>query len=154
MIKQKMLKDKRGWLIRDFVAVGILFGLVISMYIIQVASVAQNYGNTEIIDEDFAEHYNNLQTNLNQLDTSYSATQGTGGISLIGSFDVAFNAVFTVISMVWQGILIYTGMASTIPEDFSFIDKATATIFLSGIIALITAYLIFIWLSSVSRGKL
>lgn len=150
----KLLKNKGGWLLRDFVAVGIIFGMVVAMYIIMVAAVANNYNNQEIISEDFANHYSKLSTNLNQLDTSYSAVKGTSGLNLVGTFNVAFNSVFTVVAMVWDGVMIYTGMASNISSDFSFLDQTTMVLFLSGLIAIIVVYLIFIWISSVSRGKL
>lgn len=148
------IKQKKGWLIRDFVGVGIIFGLVVAMYIIMVASVANNYNNQDIISPSFATHYSTLSNNLQRLDTSYSAVKGSSGLNLVGSFNVAFNSVFTVIAMVWDGVAIYTGMASNIAGDFSFLDQTTVLLFLSGVIALIVVYLIFIWVSSVSRGKL
>jgi len=154
MINNIEFKQKKGFLLRDFVIVGIIFGMVIAFYIIQVASVAQNYNNQDIITPEFAQHYSKIQTNLDQLNSANRAVQGTGGLNLIGTFQVAFNSIFTVIVMVWDGILIYTGMASNISQDFTFLDSSTILLFLSGIIAIITTYLIFVWLSSVSRGKL
>lgn len=149
-----MFKQKKGFLLRDFVVVGILFGMAIALYIIQVASVAQNYGNDDMISPEFAAHYSKLQTNLDALSSATNAVQGSGGLNLIGSFNVAFNSVFTVIVMIWDGILIYTGMASNVASDFNFLDQSTMLVFLGGIIAILTTYLIFIWLSSVSRGKI
>ena len=149
-----IFKQKKGFLLRDFVVVGILFGMIISLYIIQVASIAQNYGNTDIISSSFQQHYSVLQTNLNLLNNATSAVQGSGGLNLIGTFNVAFNSVFTVIVMVWDSVLIYTGMAKNFTSDFTMFDVSTATLFLTGIIAIITTYLVFIWLSSVSRGKI
>lgn len=146
--------NKKAWLLRDFVIVGILFGVIIALYIILVASTASNYNNTDIINENFTNHYNKLQDNLDQLDTSYESVKGKGGLNLIGAFNVAFNSVFTVIVMVWDGIMIYTGMTQNIASDFTFLDKTVVYTLLTGIIAMITAYLIFVWLSSVSRGKI
>ena len=149
-----MIKQKKGFLLRDFVVVGIIAGMIIAFYIIQVASIAQNYDNTEIIDSNFASHYSKLQTNLETLDTSYDAVKGGSGLNLIGTFNVVFNSVFTVIVMVWDGVMIYTGMGQNIANDFTFFDRSTVLVFFSGIIAIVTTYLIFIWLSSVSRGKI
>lgn len=148
-----ILQQKKGFLLRDFVVVGIIFGMVIALLIIQTASINSNY-NANIVDPNFAAHYSKLQTNLNQLDTSNQAVQGTEGLNLIGTFNVAFNSVFTVVAMVWDGIFIYTGMASNVAGDFNFLDQSTILLFLTGIIAIVTTYIIFIWLSSVSRGKL
>jgi hypothetical protein len=157
---KSFLKDKRAFLMRDFVVVGIIFGMLIALYIASVASVANNYTSIdpEVMDKmtsaSFAQHYSRLSTNLNQLNTTTAAVQGSGGLNLVGLFSVAFNSVFTAVTMVWDGILIYTGMGSNIVGDFSFLDSGPTTILVTGAIAILTTYLIFIWLSSVSRGKL
>lgn len=69
-IKRDLFNDKRAFLMRDFLVASILFGMVISLYILQVSSLANNYGNTEIISPSFANHYSTLQQNLNNLDVS------------------------------------------------------------------------------------
>jgi hypothetical protein len=119
-----------------------------------VGSVADNYNNTNMTSESFSDNYNKLQDNLDNLDTSFQATKGEGGLNLIGTFNVVFNSVFTVIAMVWDSLLLYTGMATNISQDFSFLDSTTTLLILSALIAMITAYLMFVWLSSVTRGKL
>ena len=150
MEKTITFKQKKGWLPRDFVVVGIIFGLTVAMYIIMVSAVANNYNNQEIINADFANHYSVLNQNLNKLDTSYSAVTATGGLNLVGTF----NAVFTVIAMVFSGVGIYTNMAASAASDFLFLDKSTVLIFFQSVIAMMVAYLIFTWVSSVSRGKI
>lgn len=150
----KARMNKRGWLLRDFVVTGIIFGLIVSLYIIQVASVADNYNNQAIISPAFAQHYDQLSDNIANLETSYQSVKSSNGLDLIGTFNVAFNSVFTVVNMMWDSLLIYTGMASNISGDFNVFDSTTVLIFLTSIIAMITVYLIFIWLSSVTRGKL
>jgi hypothetical protein len=149
-----IFKQKKGFLLRDFVIVGILFGVIISLFIIQVASVADNYNNQDIVSANFAQHYNKLQTNLASLDTSYSAVKGTGGLNLIGTFNIAFNSVFTVIIMVWDSVAIYGNMFGSLTSDFLFLDKGVIGLVGGGIVACLVAYLIFVWLSSVSRGKI
>ena len=153
-VRKMMFKQKKGFLLRDFVIVGILFGTIIALYVIQVASIAQNYSNSDIISPTFAAHYDKLSTNMNYLNSMSSSVQGTNGLNLIGLFDVAFNSVFSVVSLIWETILIYTGMAGFFVSDFTFLDATVVKIVLSSAIAIITAYLIFVWLSSVSRGKI
>jgi len=150
-------KNKKGWLLRDFVIVGIIFGIILSLFLFGVADIASNYNDDTMISQSFSDHYSNLQTNLNQLNNANQAVQGGSsgqGLNLIGTFNVAFNSVFTVIVMVWDGLLIYTGMASNISNDFTFLDHNVIMVFMSGLIAILTSYLIFVWLSSVSRGKI
>jgi hypothetical protein len=153
------IHNKKGFLIRDFVIAGILFGLIIGLFVLAIADTNNNYSNIAGISKDvvsptFASHYANINQYLTKADSMTSAVQGSGGFSLIGTFDVAFNSVFTVIALIWETIKIYTGMASWIPQDFSFISATPVKLFLSGIIAIITIYLIFVWLSSIMRGKI
>lgn len=148
------MRQKKGFLLRDFVIAGILFGLVLALFILQVAGVASNYDNQEIISQSFSQHYNQIQNNFQMLDKSTSAVQGSSGLNLVGTFSIAFNSVFTVITMIWDSLLIYTGMASHLSSDFTFLDKSVVNLFLTGIISILTAYLIFVWLSSVTRGKI
>lgn len=152
VFKAKM--DKKGWLLRDFVVTGLLFGLIVSLYILQVGSLADNYNNHEIVSDSFAAHYDQLNANKDNLETSFQSVKSGNGLDLVGTFNVAFNSVFTVINMMWDSLLIYTDMIPNVVGDFNFLDSTTIIIFLSGIIAIITTYLIFIWLSSISRGKL
>lgn len=147
-------KQVKGFLLRDFVVTGIIFGMIVSLFIISVASVAHNYNNQDIISSSFAEHYDKMSDNINKLETSYASVTSSNGLDLVGTFNVAFNSVFTVVNMMWESLLIYTNMVPNIVADFNFLDATTIIIFLSGILAIITAYLIFIWISSVTRGKL
>lgn len=149
-----MFKGKKGFLLRDFVIVGIIFGTIIALYVLSVASIATNYQNTDIINSNFAAHYSRINDNLAQLDRSTKAVQGSGGLNLIGTFNVAFNSVFTVVVMIWDGLVIYKDMAVNMVGDFTFLDAGVTTLFLGSVIAILTAYLIFVWLSSVSRGKI
>ena len=151
----KILKDKSGFLLRDFVIAGLVFATIIALYVIQVASVADNYDNTDMISQDFADHYDKLTTNKQYLDTSAKAVQNPdGGLNLVGTFNVAFNSVFTVIVMIWDSLTLYATMGTHLPEDFKFLDYNVITILMGSIIAILTTYLIFVWLSSVTRGKL
>lgn len=152
--RKMIYKQKKGFLLRDFVVAGIIFGMVIAFCIIMVASIANNYQNTDIISPTFAQHYSTMEQNLDKLSTSYNAAKGGSGLNLIGTFNVVFNSVFTVVAMVWDSLLIYSGMAQNVSSDFTFLDQTTVLLFLTGIIAIVTAYLIFVWLSSVSRGKI
>lgn len=147
-------KQIKGFLLRDFVVTGLLFGLIVSLFILQVGSLADNYNNQDIVSAEFAAHYDKLNDNKDKLETSFASVRSGNGLDLVGAFNVAFNSVFTVISMLWDSLLIYTNMVPNIVGDFSFLDSTTVIIFLSGILAIITTYLIFIWLSSVTRGKI
>lgn len=147
--------QKKGFLMRDFLAVGIIFSMVIALYVLATGAVAANYHNTEIVSQSFADHYSHLNDNLNKLDNTYNAVKGgNGGLNLIGTFNVAFNSVFTVAVMVWDSVKLFGSMGGNIASDFTFLDSNALTVLLRGTIAIILVYLILVWVSSVSRGKL
>lgn len=147
-------KQTKGFLLRDYVVTALLFGIVVSLYIIQVGSLADNYNNQDIVSPSFAAHYDKLNDNKDKLETSFAAVRSGNGLDLVGTFNVAFNSVFTVINMLWDSLLIYTNMVPNIVSDFNFLDSTTILMFLSGLLAILTTYLIFIWISSVTRGKI
>jgi hypothetical protein len=146
--------NKHGWLLRDFVIVGIVFGILISLYISAVGSIAQNYPASDIVNPSFSAHYNNIQSSLGRLDNSLKAVQGKGGLNPIGTFNVIFNSAYTVISLIFNGIFMYTDIGKNMVSDFPFLDGPTLTGFFLGIVAIITAVIMFIWLSSIMRGKI
>jgi hypothetical protein len=152
-------KQKKGWLLRDFVIAGVLFGLILGLYVLAIADTSNNYINIpgvnhDVVSPEFASHYAKLNDLLSKSDSMSSAVQGSGGLSIIGTFDIAFNSVFTVIAMIWQTILIYTGLGSWIPNDFTFISAAPMRMFISAVLACGTIYIVFVWLSSIMRGKI
>lgn len=153
------LKSKKGWLIRDFIIAGVLFGLVLALFILAIGDTSNNYSNIagvnhDVVSPSFAAHYSQFDNIINKANGMTSAVQGSGGLSIIGTFDIAFNSVFTVIKLVWDTILIYTNIATFIPQDFPFLSFGPISIFLSAMLGIISIYLIFVWLSSIMRGKI
>lgn len=147
-------QQKKGFLIRDFVVIGILFGMIIAFYIIQVASLANNYPDNMIPNAAFEAHYAKLSTNIDRLNNATAAVQSAEGLTFTGTLDIVFTSVFTVIVMVWDNILLFTGMQSFLAGDFSFFDSGVLVLLVGGLLAILTTYLVFIWLSSISRGRL
>lgn len=152
-------RQKKGWLIRDFVIAGLIMGMIIGLLVLSIADINNNYLNVpgvnhDVVSADFASHYSTLSNTLDKANSMTKSVQGEGGFSLVGAFDVVFNSAFTTIALVWDTILIYTGMATNIPQDFNFLANAPITIFFSTLIAIVTIYLVFVWLSSVTRGKI
>jgi hypothetical protein len=151
--------QKKGWLIRDFVIAGILFGLVLALFVIAIADTSNNYSNIpgvnhNVVSPTFANHYSQFDSIINKANSMNSAVNSPSGLSLVGAFDVVFNSVFTVIKLVGDTILIFTGLSKFIPQDFNFIAAQPAIIFLQALLGIITVYILFVWISSVSRGKL
>lgn len=145
--------NKKGFIARDFVVALILFSGVIALMTLAIASIADDYGNTDVINEDFADKFDRLEDNTGRVTEMFDSTSGKGGLSLIGTFDVLFNGAFSVISLVFSGV---TSVGSQLLgfSEFFGIPAEVAGVFFTIILSIMTALVVFIVISSVSRREL
>ncbi len=155
---REILKDKRGgFLVRHFVVGAILFSMVIAFYVLYVGSLSNEYigiAEQEIVSDSFARNYDKLDDITGKVDTMKNTTQSGEGLSFRGLFDVTFGAAFTAIQLVFSSLNIFGDMSVNVIADFTFLDAHTVRIFFISGFAIITTILVFVWLSSISRGKI
>lgn len=154
--KFKLLSDKRGWVTRDFVIAGLLFTGIIAMFVLFIAGMSAEYNQPDLVSSSFSSNYNKLEEISNKVEVMRATTATGEGLSLIGAFDIAFTATFTVIQLVFSTLALAGSLPFNIVKDFDlpFInDLVTNTFFILGL-AIITTTIIFVWISSVSRGKI
>lgn len=148
------LQNKKGWLARDFVISVILFAGVIGLFSLTVVSIANNYGRTDIVDEGFNTRYNQI-LNLTQANKNmFKSVTSPQGLTLQGTFDIAFGATFTVIQLVFGTLLNFESIPANFISQFTFVDSNVLVIVFNIILTVITITLVFVWLSSISRGRL
>ena len=150
----KYLQFKKGWITRDFVIAGLLFTGIISMFVLFIAGMAAEYNQPDLVSSSFSENYNKLGDISDKVDIMFETTSAGEGLSLVGAFDIAFTATFTVIHLVFSTLVLAGSLPVNIIIDFTFIDSTVAASFFVLGVAILTTYIIFIWLSSVSRGKI
>ncbi len=148
-----MIKTKKGWIARDFVVAGLLFAGVISFFVLFFTSLGSEYGNSDLVSESFSENYDKLSELSEKVDTMRSSSTAGEGLSFLGSFDVAFQATFTVIQLVFSTLGLVASIPGKMIVDFTFIDSVViANFFVLGF-AIVTTILVFVWISSISRSK-
>lgn len=147
------IKNKKSFLTRDFVMAGILFSGIIALWVLAVAGIQDEYDSTLLTNEEFARTYDRLTEQTDKIETARASASAGEGLSFIGTFDVAFQSTFTVIQMVFSTLNLFGDMAGSFAEDFGFDPTVTKTIFLIAL-ALLTTAIVFIWISSISRGKI
>jgi len=145
---------KKGFLTRDVVITAILFTGVIALFMIMVGAVSINYNRPDMTSPSFDRNYNRLNELAGEVEISRSEASSGGGFQLLENFDVVFNAVFTVIRLVFSTIDLYGDMASNMIADFTFLDATTVKTLGVRLIALLVVVVVFGWMSSVSRGKI
>ncbi len=145
--------NKKGFLTRDFVIAGILFSGMVALFVLAIAGIQDEYDSTLLTNEDFAENYDRLTEQTEKIETARSASAGGEGLSFLGTFDVAFQSTFTVIQMVFSTLDLFGDMTGSFASDFGFDPTVTRIVFLIAL-AILTTIIIFIWISSISRGRI
>ena len=150
----KMIQFKKGWVTRDFVIAGLLFTGVIAMFVLFIGGMSAEYNQPNLVSSSFAANYDKLGEISDKVEVMRSTTAAGEGLSLIGAFDIAFTATFTVIQLVFSTLALAGSIPAKIIVDFTFIDSIVAANFFVLGLAVITTSIVFIWISSVSRGKI
>tara|TARA_Y100000310_G_scaffold289130_1_gene315305 strand:- start:744 stop:1196 length:453 start_codon:yes stop_codon:yes gene_type:complete len=144
---------KKGWVLRDFVVAGIFLTGVIALFALFIAGISSEYDQPELVSASFSENYNKLENITDRVDVMRSSIASGEGLSLIGSFDIAFTATFTVIQLVFSTLALVATMPIKVISDFTFIDQKVLTTFFIIVLSIITTILVFVWISSISRSK-
>ena len=141
--------NKKSFLTRDFIIAGVLFSGLIALWVLAVAGISDEYDSNLLTNKQFAENYDKLTEQTERIETA----RGTAGLSFIGTFDVAFQSTFTVIQMVFQTLNLFGDITGSFAEDFGLDPTVTKIVFLIAL-SILTVYLVWIWISSISRGKI
>ena len=150
----KYIQFKKGYIIRDFVIAGLLFTGIISMFVLFLAGMSAEYNQPDLVSSSFSSNYDKLGEISDKVEIMRSTSAAGEGLSLVGAFDIAFTATFTVIQLVFSTLALAGSLPAKIIVDFTFIDSAVAANFFVLGLAVITTTIVFVWVSSVSRGKL
>ena len=149
-----MIQFKKGWVTRDFVISTLLFTGIVAMFVLFIGGLSAEYNQPDLVSSSFSSNYDKLGVISDKVEVMRSTTAAGEGLSLVGAFDIAFTATFTVIQLVFSTLALAGSLPAKIIIDFTFIDSiVAANLFVLGL-AVITTSIVFIWVSSVARGKL
>jgi hypothetical protein len=146
--------NKKGFLLRDVVITGVLFTGIMALFVLMIGSISNNYNAPDLVSQEFSDNYDKLTNITSGIEISRGELSANQGFSLIGSFDIAWNSIFTVVSLVFSTLALYGTMASTMISQFTFIPASVIFIFMQIALSIFTAYIVFTWMSSVLRGKI
>ena len=149
----RKIETKKAFLTRNFVIAGILFSGVVALLVLAIAGIGDEYDSDLLTNPEFAENYDKLVEQTERIETARAAASAGEGLSFIGTFDVAFQSTFTVIQMVFQTLDLFGDVTSNFAEDFGVDPTVTRVVFLIGL-AILTTLIVFVWISSISRGKI
>lgn len=152
-MERRSVISKKAWLTRDFVIAGILFSGLVALWVLAIAGISDEYDSSLLTNERFADNYDRLTEQTEKIETSRKAAAAGEGLSFIGTFDVAFQSTFTVIQMVFSTLDLFGDMSGSFAEDFGLNPSVVSIVFLIAL-SILTTIIVFIWISSISRGKI
>lgn len=150
----KFMQFKKGWITRDFIIASLLFTGIIAMFVLFIAGMAAEYNQPDLVSSTFSANYDKLGEISEKVEVMRSTTAAGEGLSLIGAFDIAFTATFTVIQLIFSTLALAGSIPAKVIVDFTFIDSTVAANFFILGLAIITTIIVISWLSTVSRGKI
>ena len=136
----------------DFVLAMLIFSGVIALLVVALGSMANDYGNTNVVNSEFSSKFDNFENDTARSGEMWEAVAGEGGLSLVGTVEVLFFSTFRVISLVLSSIGEAGNQLFGIGEFFS-IPSVVTGIFFVLIFSLLTVIIIFKILSFVKGGR-
>ena len=145
--------NKKGWTALDFVVALLIFTGGISLFVIMIGSVANDYDNTDIIDPAFSEQFDKFDGATSTTGEMFDALNSEEGLGFFGATELFFNAGFTVINLIFQSVTTASALLFTFPTYFG-IPTTASVIMMTLIFTILTAYIVFIIINSLRGNKL
>lgn len=150
---RRRIKTKKSFTTRDFVIAGLLFSGIVALFVLAVAGISDQYDTSILTNEDFSSTYNKLNDQLSKVGTARDASADAGGLSFVGTFDVAFQSTFTVFQMVYQSLNLFNGMTGDFGESFGLDPIVTGILFIVAL-GILTTFIVWQLVGAISRGRI
>lgn len=152
MIGFRELRNKKGWVARDFIIAVLLFSGCLAIYVLMIGSAANDYDNQNIVDPEFSAKFDRFANDTARAGEMWDAATSEGGLSLVGTADLLFFSTFRVISLVFSSVVAAGQQLAGFGEFFGVPSEVTA-IFMVLIFSVLTVSIVFIIISSVRSGR-
>ncbi len=139
---------------RDYVIILILFSVIVgllALVISDLSSVNNGYNVPNITDSSFDGTYNKLENTTSLINTGANETSGGLG-NLLGGADVFFSSTVTIFSLVFNSFGLVSGVFASFITSFG-IPLPIANLIFPAVLSIITAIIIFVVISSLTKTK-
>jgi hypothetical protein len=148
--ENKYAWNRKGFIARDWVIAMLIFGALVAIAALVFSDMAREYDNPGVIDPMFNKSYDTFTSTTADTKTMYESVTTGGGLKVIGTANLMFNAIFTVINLVLSSLALPGTVLKNFMVDFGVPD-AIGNIFMALYVIVPTVLIIFIVLSSQSR---
>ncbi len=148
--------NKKGMLARDFIIILALFGAITgigALIVVDIASSESGYNVTNMTDETFQSNYDTLTDISDDVDLMKNATASGEGINVVSTYTTVFKATFNVITLIFRSPILMRNVFVSFADDFN-IPSGVANIMFTLILTISLAIIIFVIISSVSKGRM
>jgi len=143
-------------LARDWIIILILFGLTTGvgfMIVADIASVESGYGVENMTDESYRERYDTLTDTTEDIYLMQNATSSEEGLSVVSTYTTMFKSTFSVIGLVFGSFDVARLTMNNLAQDIGM-DSNLANLFFGAILTIIISIIIFVILSSITKGRI
>jgi hypothetical protein len=148
----ELLKNKKGWTTRNYLIATLVFSGIIVMMYLMVASIADDYSNPSIVDENFRANFDQFQNNTQDISDIFTAASSKEGLSLLVAAEIIFGATFSVIGIIFSSVGTVGIQISNFAQYFG-IPTEVANIIFPLTLAALTIMIVFIVISAVNRTE-
>lgn len=146
------LRQNKGLTVKDWVIISLMFSAIFSMGVIAIGGFQKQSGlNINLTDPTIEGHYQDMNSNLNDLNQSISSITQNGGLSLATGFQAFFGGTVSILNIVLGSMASIPAMFVSFAADFG-IDSTVASFFFLVCSAIISVIVIFAILNSSKTG--
>ncbi len=138
---------------RDWILAAILFSGILGLLLLQITSLAGDYDNIDIIDDDFENKFDRFEENTDIASEMWDEASSEEGLSPVGTFELLFKSSFAIISLVFTSVALVGDQMFGFAEYFGVPSKV-AFLFFTILLSSLTVIIVFIVVSAVSRRDL
>jgi len=145
-------KNKKAWVAKDFIVAMLLFSGGIALFVLMIGSIAHDYDNPNVIDEQFSASFDKFTEDTQIAQGMWESVTSEKGLSLVGTAELVFFSSFKVISLIFEGVVAAGRQLANFGSFFG-IPSAITAIFMVLIFSVLTVYIVFIIINSIRSGK-
>jgi len=143
-------------LARDWIIVLILFGLISGVgYLVveDIASSDKGYNVANMTDESYQSRYDTLTESSSKIYQMQNATTSEQGMSVVSTYTTMFRSTFSIIGLVFGSFSMATTAMNNFAQDIG-LDSALANLLFGAVLVIVICIIVFVVISSISRGRL
>jgi len=151
-----MMNKKGEMLVRDYFACLILFGMVTgagALMVISMANSETGYDIENMTDDAYQTRYDTFTNSTRDVYKMSNETASNKGMSVVSTYTTMFTATFSVIAIILSSFGLVKNTGAFLMTDAG-VPSLLGDLLMGGIVAIVIGTLVFVIISSISRGKL